>query len=67
MQRQGWRSLYGATGPIASIELVRLAHSEIGRSKPTTFTYFRMLMEKGLAKNERSSVTMLFTRDEIVA
>ena len=52
---------------IASMELVKLARGEYGWSKSTTFTHLKMLIEKGLAKNENSRVTMLFTREEIVA
>jgi len=53
--------------PIASMALVKLARSEYDWSKSTTFTHLKMLVDKGLAKNESSSVTMLFTRDEIIA
>ena len=54
-------------GPIASMELVKQARGNYGWSKSTTFTHLKALVEKGLAKNENSSVTMLYTRDEITA
>jgi predicted transcriptional regulator len=59
--------LLWANGPIASMEMVRLAEREFGWKKSTTFTNLKFLIEKGLAKNEKSSVTMLYTRDEITA
>jgi len=57
-----WRS-----EPVASMALVKLAKAEFDWSKSTTFTHLKMLIEKGLARNESSSVTMLYTRDEIIA
>ena len=53
--------------PIASMELVKMARGEFGWSKSTTFTHLKILIEKGLAKNERSCVAMLYTRDKIIA
>ena len=54
-------------GPIASMEMVKMAEREFGWKKSTTFTNLKFLIDKGLASNEKSCVTMLFTRDEIVA
>ena len=53
--------------PIASMEMVKLAQSEFGWKKSTTFTNLKFLIEKGLAKNENSCVTMFYNRDEFVA
>ena len=53
--------------PIASMELIKLAEREFGWKKSTTFTNVKFLIDKGLAKNEKSSVSMLYTRDEITA
>ena len=53
--------------PIASMEMVRLAERDFGWKKSTTFTNLKFLIEKGLARNEKSSVTMLYTREEIIA
>ena len=53
--------------PIASMEMIKLAQSEFDWKKSTTFTNLKFLIEKGLAKNENSTVTMLYTRDEFIA
>ena len=53
--------------PIASMEMIKLAEREFGWKKSTTFTILKFLIDKGLAKNEKSCVTMLYTRDEIIA
>jgi predicted transcriptional regulator len=49
------------------MEMIRLAEREFGWKKSTTFTNLKFLIEKGLARNEKSCVTMLYTRDEISA
>jgi len=53
--------------PIASMEMIRLAQNNFGWKKSTTFTNLKFLIEKGLAKNENSSVTMLYTKEEFIA
>ena len=53
--------------PIASMEMIKLAERAFGWKKSTTFTNLKFLIDKGLAKNEKSCVTMLYTRDEIIA
>ena len=53
--------------PIASMEMVRLALSELGWKKSTTFTNLKFLIDKGLAKNENSCVQMLYTKEEFKA
>ena len=53
--------------PIASMEMIKLAEREFGWKKSTTFTNLKFLIEKGLAQNEKSCVTMLYTRDEVAA
>ena len=53
--------------PIASMEMIRLAQNEFSWKKSTTFTNLKFLIEKGLAKNEKSRVTMLYTKDEFIA
>ena len=53
--------------PVASMEMIRLAQKEFGWKKSTTFTNLKFLIEKGLAKNENSSVTMLYTKEEFIA
>ena len=59
--------LLWAHAPIASMELVKLAQREFGWKKSTTFTNLKFLIDKGLAQNEESRVSMLYTRDEIIA
>ena len=59
--------LLWANEPIASMEMIKLAEREFGWKKSTTFTNLKFLIGKGLAKNEQSQVTMLYTRDEIAA
>jgi len=53
--------------PIASMEMIKLAQREFEWKKSTTFTNLKFLIEKGLAKNENSRVTMLYSRDEFIA
>ena len=59
--------LLWANGPIASMEMIKQAERDFGWKKSTTFTNLKFLIEKGLARNEKSRVTMLYTRDEIIA
>ena len=59
--------LIWANAPIASMEMVKMAELEFGWKKSTTFTNLKFLIDKGLAKNEKSCVTMLYTREEIAA
>ena len=60
-------SLIWDNQPVASMKLVRLAQRDFDWKRSTTFTILKFLIEKGLAKNEKSSVTMLYTRDEVLA
>ena len=53
--------------PIASMDMIKLAEQEFGWKKSTTFTNLKFLIDKGLAKNEKSTVAMLYTRDEIIS
>ena len=53
--------------PIASMEMIKLAQAQFDWKKSTTFTILKFLIEKGLAKNEKSRVTMLYARDEFFA
>ena len=54
-------------GPIASMEMIKLAERAFGWKKSTAFTNLKFLIDKGLARNEKSCVTMLYTREEIIA
>ena len=53
--------------PIASMEMIKMARREFDWKKSTTFSVLKILIEKGVAKNENSCVTMLYTRDEFLA
>ena len=53
-------------GPIASMELVRLALKEFGWKKSTTFSVLKILIEKGVSSNESSVVTMNCTRNQFI-
>lgn len=53
--------------PIASMEMIKLAQREFGWKKSTTFTNLKSMIEKKLAQNENSCVSMLYTRDEFTA
>jgi predicted transcriptional regulator len=59
--------LLWGNGPIASMEMIKLAEREFGWKKSTTFTNLKFLIDKGLARNEKSCVTMRYSRDEIIA
>ena len=54
-------------GPIASMEMVKLALREFDWKKSTTFSNLKFLIDKGLAKNESACVTMLYTKGEFIA
>ena len=54
-------------GPIASMEMVKLAEGAFGWKKSTTFSNLKFLIGKGLAKNESTRVAMLYTKDEFIA
>jgi len=59
--------LLWSNAPIASMNMIKMAESEFGWKKSTTFTHLKALIEKGLARNEKSCVTMLFSRTEFYA
>ena len=53
--------------PIASMELIKIAEQEFGWKKSTTFSVLKILIEKGIAQNEKSTVTMLCTREQFIS
>jgi predicted transcriptional regulator len=59
--------LLWAHAPIASMDMVKLAQAKFDWKKSTTFSILKFLIEKGLARNEKSSVTMCYTREEFIA
>jgi len=53
--------------PIASMEMIKLAERDFGWKKSTTFSVLKVLIKKGVAQNEKSTVTMLCTREQFVS
>lgn len=53
--------------PLSSRELVRLCGSELGWNKSTTYTVLRKLCERGIFRNENSTVSAVLTRQEFYA
>ena len=53
--------------PIVSREMIRLAEQELGWKKSTTFSILKYLINKGLAQNESSVVTMVFNKEDYIA
>ena len=52
--------------PITSLEMIKLSEQEFGWKKSATFTILKLLIDKGLVRNENSQVTMLYARDDVV-
>ena len=59
--------LIWSNAPIASMEMIKLAQNEFGWKKSTTFTNLKFLIDKGLAQNENSCVSMLYTKEEFIS
>lgn len=53
--------------PVSSSELVKVAASELGWKKSTTYTVLKRLAERGLFKNESGVVTALISREDYYA
>lgn len=53
--------------PIASPELCKLAESQLGWKRTTTYTVLRRLCDKGVLQNENTIVTSKIMRDHIQA
>lgn len=53
--------------PVPSGRLVELCRDALGWKKSTTYTILKRLGEKGLVKNENSTVTALVSREEVQA
>ncbi|MDR0273061.1 MAG: BlaI/MecI/CopY family transcriptional regulator [Clostridiales bacterium] len=53
--------------PLTSPELVVLAQKELDWKKSTTYTVLKKLCGKGVFKNENANVTVVLTRDELIA
>ena len=52
--------------PITSLKMIKLAEQEFGWKKSATSTILKLLIDKGLARNEKSQVTMLYAHNEVV-
>ena len=53
--------------PINSGELVRLAEQELGWKKSTTYTVLKKLCDRGIFRNEGSTVSGVVTKEEFHA
>lgn len=53
--------------PVSSKELVRLCQERLGWKATTTYTVIKRLSERGVLKNENSTVTSLVSKDAIQA
>jgi len=59
--------LLWTNAPIASMDMIRLAEKEIGWKKSTTFFNLNTLIKKGIAQNQSSCVTMLYTKEQFIS
>ncbi len=55
------------TAPLTSPELVAHAYQEMNWKKSTTYTVLKKLCLKGVFKNVKANITVLLTRDELIA
>ena len=53
--------------PISCAELAKLCKTELGWSRTTTYTVIKRLCERGVARNESSTVTSLVSKEEVQA
>ena len=53
--------------PITSPELVDIAYERMGWKKSTTYTVLRRLCDKGIFNNANAKVTVVLTREELLA
>jgi len=51
--------------PITSSELAKLCKERLDWSRTTTYTVIRRLCERGVLKNENSTITSLVSKDEV--
>lgn len=50
--------------PLHSRDLVKLCEQELNWKKPTTYTVLRKLCERGIFRNDNSTVTSVISREE---
>ncbi len=53
--------------PLTSPDLVALAESRLDWKKSTTYTVLKKLCDKGVFKNDNAAVSIVLTRDELIA
>ncbi len=53
------------SAPLPSGELVKLCAGQLGWKKSTTYTVLRKLCERGLVKNEDSTVSALIPKEQV--
>lgn len=53
--------------PLHSRDLVKLCEAELHWKKPTTYTVLRKLCERGIFRNENSTVTSVISREDFYA
>ena len=56
-----------ANEPLHSRELVKLCEQELNWKKPTTYTVLRKLCERGIFRNENSTVSSRISREDFYA
>jgi predicted transcriptional regulator len=62
LARIAWRE-----APLGSPELVALAKREMDWKKSTTYTVLKKLCDKGVFKNDNANVSVVLTRDKLLA
>jgi predicted transcriptional regulator len=53
--------------PLNSTDLVAIADRELDWRKSTTYTVLKKLCDKGVFKNENATISVVLTRDELIA
>ncbi|MDF2985502.1 MAG: putative transcriptional regulator [Eubacterium sp.] len=59
-------SIIWENSPVTSTELAKLAYSELGWKKSTTYTVLRRLAERGVLVNNNTLVSALVTREQVM-
>ena len=53
--------------PLTSVKLTQIADREMDWKRTTTYTVLKKLCDKGVFKNENANVSVVLTRDELIA
>ena len=53
--------------PLTSVELTQIADREMNWKRTTTYTVLKKLCDKGVFKNDNANVSVVLTRDELIA